>query len=255
MKKDELKICGLAPAKISASHRPEDVLRVFLRRDRMADFGELMAYCAKAHKPYRIVEDAELEKVAATRHHQGVCVVMRAPQRWSHDDVLATAHAAREAGKPQCWLFLDRVGNPHNFGAIARTAAHFGVTALLTPDWSESAGYSTSSFRTAEGGLESVPLARLADPLRTLRALRDEVGVDLLATAADGQYDLWRDDPPIAAVWMMGSEREGLASELRKEATASVAIGGTGMVESLNVSTAAALVLGASWRAHGSPLV
>ena len=74
---------------------------------------------------------------------------------------------------------------------------------------------------------------------------------DVLATAADGQYDLWQDNPPHAAVWMLGSERDGLAPELRREATATVAIRGTGAVESLNVAAATALVLGASWRAHG----
>ncbi len=251
---DELKICGHAAALVSAKRRPDDVLRVFLRRDRGAEFGALLAHCAQARRPYRFVEDDELEKVSGTRHHQGICVVMRSPQVWDHDDVLATAHEAQHARRPQRWLFLDRVGNPHNFGAIARTAAHFGVTALLTPDWPDAAGYSTAAFRTAEGGLEFVPVARLADPLRTLRALRDQAGVDLLATAADGQYDVWQDDPPRAAVWMLGSEREGLAPELRHEATATVAIGGTGAVESLNVASAAAVVLGASWRAHGDPL-
>ena len=249
--KEELKICGHAAALVSAARRPVDVQRVFLRRDRAGDFGELLSYCAQARRPYRFVEDDELEKVSGTRHHQGVCLVMQTPPVWNHDDVLATAHEAQHARKTQRWLFLDRVGNPHNFGAIARTAAHFGVTALLTPDWPEAAGYSTAAFRTAEGGLEFVPLARLVDPLRTLCALRDQAGVDLLATAADGQYDLWQDQPPRAAVWMLGSERDGLAAELRREATATVAIGGTGAVESLNVASAAAVVLGASWRAHG----
>lgn len=246
--KDELKICGFAAAMVSAARRPDDVLRVLLRRDRGADFGPLLAACAAARKPYRFVEDEELDKFVGSRHHQGVCLVMTPPLVWDHDEVMAAAYEARHENRPQRWLFLDRVGNPHNLGAIARTAAHFGVTALLTPDWSEAAGYSTAAFRTAEGGLEHVAVARLTDPLETLCAMRDQVGLDLLATAADGQYDLWHDDPPQAAVWMLGSERDGLAAELRREATASVCIGGTGAVESLNVAAATALVLGASWR-------
>ncbi|MCO4762927.1 MAG: RNA methyltransferase [Myxococcales bacterium] len=246
---DELKICGMSAALVSAARRPHDVLRVFLRRDRSHDFRDLLALCADARKPFRFVEDDELARVAGTRHHQGICLVMWAPSLWRHDDVLRAAQFDRNSA--QRWLFLDRVGNPHNLGAIARTAAHFGVTALLTPDWPDAAGYSTASFRTAEGGFESVPLARLRQPLDTLEALRTHADTQLLATASDGPFDLWRDDPPRRAVWMVGTEQHGLAPELFEMATATVAIGGTGAVESLNVSAAAALVLGASWRAHG----
>ncbi len=242
--RDYIRVCGVAAADMSARARFDDVVRVLLTQERSREFGELLAACARARLPYRLVEEDELAKVAGTRHHQGICVVMRPPRLWRHDDVVAQAERQRGA----VWLFLDRIGNPHNLGAIARTAAHFGVTGLLTPDLPDAAGYSTAAFRTAEGGFEALPLARLRDPLRTLRALR-ELDHQLLATAADGEVDLWQGAPTERVVWLLGTEREGLADPVRRLAHHTVAIGGTGAVESLNVSTAAALCLGASWRA------
>ncbi|MCJ1883105.1 23S rRNA (guanosine(2251)-2'-O)-methyltransferase RlmB, partial [Pseudomonas nitroreducens] len=92
---------------------------------------------------------------AATTHHEGlVADVLRAP-------VVPLAQWLEDLGEgPALALWLDGVGNPHNFGAILRSAAHFGVKALLLPAGSTLA-LSGAAARVAEGGAESVPLVQL----------------------------------------------------------------------------------------------
>ena len=242
-----MKVYGLAAAEAAVTHRLDDVLRVYLTVQRKARFAELLRHCARQRLPYRLVDDAQLQKISGSSHHQGICVVTRPIEVVSEERVLR--RSARP--DPQTWIYLDRVGNPHNFGAIARSAAHFGVTGILTPDVQEAASISGAALRTSEGGLEATPVARLSAPMATLERFRREQGFSIWATAASGDMDVWRATPPERLIWVMGTEVSGVSEELLRFACARVSIGGTGVVESLNVSTAAALCLGQSWRAHG----
>jgi TrmH RNA methyltransferase len=140
-------------------------------------------------------------------------------------------------------LVLENIGNPHNLGAILRTAAHFGAAGvLLAGDPKAMPRLSATVHRTAEGGLESVPVVRCRDTAGTAAALR-RAGCAVVATSSRTGTSLYGTPPPARAAYLFGSEAEGLTPALCRQADACVRIPGTGAVESLNVACAAAVVL------------
>jgi TrmH RNA methyltransferase len=187
-----------------------------------------------------VVEDGDLNKLAATTHHEGlVADVLRAPML-ELDEWLATL----PAGAPVLALWLDGVGNPHNFGAILRSAAHFGVAGLLLPPGSTLA-LSGAAARVAEGGAESVPLVRLPELPEAMAQLR-AAGIGLAATLVEGGKDLFATELPQRLVYVMGAEGEGMDRDLADDCDLQVSIPGSGAVESLNVASATAVLL-AHW--------
>src|SRR5690606_37911850 len=109
------------------ARRPDDVRRVFVREDVARKIGEVLRELARRRLPYRIVSDEELAKVAGSQHHEGICFYARPLPAPDEAALLAPFRAGDRAG---CLLYLDGVENPHNVGAILRTAAHFGCVAL-----------------------------------------------------------------------------------------------------------------------------
>ena len=189
---------------------------------------------------YRVVEDADLQKLAASAHHEGVVadVVRDAPlplSTWLRD----------LADGPHCVLWLDGVENPHNFGAILRSAAHFGVSAILLPKQANLA-LSGAAARVAEGGAESVPLVRLGREDNSIAQLRS-AGFALAATVVRDGQDALQTALPQHLVYVMGAEGEGMSAELAAACDLRLSIPGTGAVESLNVSAATAVLL-AAWK-------
>jgi TrmH RNA methyltransferase len=146
-------------------------------------------------------------------------------------------------------VLLEDVKNPHNIGAIIRIAAHFGVRALLLPDEAQAKRPSSALLRTAEGGAESVELVAVGDLQSTLEDLA-QLGFRALATSSHARDSIYSWKPPERTVVLLGSEGEGLSKAALSVSDSVVAIPGTGAVESLNVASAAAIVLGEIYRAQ-----
>jgi len=227
-------ICGAQAVGAVFAKRPDDALRLFYTAEQKPAVGPWCAVLAAAKKPYRLVEAAELEKVAATTHHGGVAVVAK-PR------VPAIFDAANPP-RGKFLLVLDGVGNPHNLGAIARSAAFFGVPALLIGEGFGAALPSGAAYRTAEGGLEFLDLYRTRDVPAALTALEPNFRTVAasLARGADALPDLPR-DRPIALV--LGNEESGCSPEVLAVCRRQVRIPGSGRVQSLNVAQAAAVLL------------
>ncbi|HVU24828.1 MAG TPA: RNA methyltransferase, partial [Opitutus sp.] len=197
-------------------------------------------------KVYRCVEGAELQKISGTVHHGGIVAVIAAPQ-WR----APAAEECREwARRGEPLLVLDRIGNAHNLGAIARTAAFFGVPRLIVPDDPAAARPGEAAYRVAEGGLTHVevrPVRDLAAFLRDLTA----AGYEVVGAATRGAASLrggrkekaGREAAGKPLALVLGSEEHGLTAEVAAACTRLVTIPGSGKVESLNVSVAAAILI------------
>lgn len=235
----ELRVYGLNAVNAVFARRPEAIRKVYLSAARMGALKPLLAWCVKQRVGYRVVEDADLAKLAASAHHEGVVAdVLRAPAL-----ALEAWLQALPAG-PVLALWLDGVGNPHNLGAILRSAAHFGVAALLLPAQSTLA-LSGAAARVAEGGAESVPLVRLpATP--EAHAQLHAAGFTLAATLVQGGEDLFTTRLPDRLVYVMGAESEGMDRGFADTCDVRLSIPGSGAVESLNVASATAVLL-AQW--------
>lgn len=238
--KNELRLYGLNAVRAVFATRPEAIRKVYLAESRIAELKPLLAWCVKHRVGYRVVEESDLGKLAASAHHEGVVVdALRA------EPVLLANWLRDLPAGPQLALWLDGVGNPHNFGAILRSAAHFGVAAILLPAASTLA-LSGAATRVAEGGAEYVPLVRLPEAAQAMAQLRD-AGFGLAATIVEGGDDLFARNLPQRLVYVMGAEGEGMDRRLAAACDARLSIPGSGAVESLNVASATAVFL-AEWR-------
>ena len=238
----ELRLYGLNAVRAVFARRPQAIRKVYLSEQRIPQLQPLLRWCVANRVGYRVVEDSDLQKLAASSHHEGVVaeVLREEPQP------LTTWLRDLPAG-PQCALWLDGVGNPHNLGAILRSAAHFDVGAVLLPKHSALA-LSGAAARVAEGGAEVVPMVRLGRSDNAIAQLRS-VGFVLAATVVQGGRDLFATTLPERVVYVIGAEGEGMDRELAAACDLRLSIPGSGAVESLNVAAATAVLL-AAWRAR-----
>lgn len=236
----DVKVYGLHACLALFEARPGDVRRAFIAERLVHELGDLLRDLAQRRVPYRVVEAEELERVSGSQHHEGLCFVASPAPEPNERSLLARVGASAAT-----LLYLDGVENPHNVGAILRTAAHFGCVAVAGPEGSMPSPTGATA-RVAEGGAEHVALLRWADPLASLRALTSRF--TLVATAHDAPQSLFEATLPERAVFLLGAEGPGLSRALRALAHLSVAIPGTSAVESLNVSAAAAVLLAEHYR-------
>lgn len=237
----ELRLYGRNAIDAVFARRPEAIRKVYLLEARIPQLQPLLKWCAANRVGYRVVAEEDLRKLAASAHHEGIVA-----------DVLREASQSLGAwlqslpAGPACALWLDGVGNPHNLGAILRSAAHFGVSAVLLPKTSPLA-LSGAAARVAEGGAEAVPFVRLGREDNALAQLRS-AGFALAATVVRGGDDLFATRLPERLVYVLGAEGEGMDADLANACDLRLGIPGSGRVESLNVSAATAVLL-AHWAA------
>jgi TrmH RNA methyltransferase len=245
----EQRVCGLNAARAAFAARPEALRKVYLSESRIGTLRELLAFCVAKRLGYRVVEDAELERISGSSHHEGVCLLMQPRPELDLDGLLA---ALPRTG-PVRLLWLDGVGNPHNLGAVLRSAAHFGAHAVLLPPQS-TLTLSAAAARVAEGGAEHVPLVRLPGQGASaeIAALERfaEAGFVSVATLPAGAPDLYAQPLPQRAVIVLGAEGEGMQKRLVEHCERAVSIPGSGRVESLNIANAVAVLLAEHWRQH-----
>jgi len=235
----ELRLYGLNAVRAVFARRPQAIRKLYLLEARIPQLQPLLKWCVANRIGYRVVEETDLQKLAASTHHEGVVadVLREEPQS-------LTAWLRTLPDGPQCALWLDGVGNPHNLGAILRSAAHFGVAAVLLPKHSPLL-LSGAAARVAEGGAEHVPFVRLGREDNAIAQLHG-AGFIIAATVARGGSDVFDSALPQRLVYVIGAEGEGMDPKLVAACDRRVSIPGSGAVESLNVAAATAVLL-ARW--------
>lgn len=236
--KDFTRVAGFSAVSALFATAPERVERLFFDERSRARAKEFCAILSKARKPYREVPKEELDKVAGTPMHGGIVAVAQ-PRPMLTFDAQAARGWARDG---RLLLILDGIGNPHNLGAIVRTAAFFGVPRIVLSDHAQQALPSDASYRVAEGGFEHLEIYRAGGISAQLGKLRGAYRI--LGAAPSGRAGVLaarKDGLPFALV--LGNEEAGLPKATLAACDEVVAIPGAGKVESLNVSAAAAVLV------------
>lgn len=242
----EQRVYGLNACLALFAKRPEAVRKVWLLESRIPALKAVLAYCAKQRLGYTLVEAVDLEKLSGSAHHEGV-VFGAMPV----EELSLSAWLGQLPPGPQLAIWLDGVGNPHNFGAILRSAAHFGVAgALLSRE--SALTLSGAAARVAEGGAEALPLVRLGAHDEAIAQLQ-AAGFTVAATMVRGGQSLYATQLPDRLVLLMGAEQTGVDAQLARASALKLLIPGSGAVESLNVASATSVLLSEWTRQHAPP--
>lgn len=238
----ERKLYGVNACLAFIRQRGDDIIRAYFVADvAKQHFGKLMKLLAETRRAYHIVEADEMQKVTDSMHHEGVCLLVRdAPALRINDWLEQTDAQSQSKSQSGIVLALEDVGNPHNLGAIMRTAAHFGVAAIMVSGAERLR--SGAAMRTAAGGAESVPLVEATAFIDGLKLLK-QAGYTIVMTSSHKGHSVFATQWPARVCIVMGEEQHGVSRAALALADQCVSIPGTGAVESLNVSVATAIVV------------
>ena len=180
----------------------------------------------------------KLDFMSRTHAHQGVIAMAAVREYAEVEDILA---AAREKGEAPLIVVCDELSDPHNLGAVIRTAECAGAHGVIIPK-RRSAGLTAVVAKTSAGAVSYLPVARVPNLTALLKDLKAQ-GLWVYGTAAEGSAPLYQADLTGPAVIVIGSEGEGMSRLVREQCDFLLSIPMRGQVNSLNASAAAAVVL------------
>ena len=184
------------------------------------------------------VDRRKLDAMSATHAHQGVIAMAAAHVYYSIDDILEEA-AAR--GQAPLIVICDELSDPHNLGAILRSAECAGAHGVIIPK-RRSVGLTATVAKASAGAVEYMKVARVTNVSAAMQELKDK-GVWIFGTAAEGSIPMYQADLTGPAAIVIGNEGEGMSQLVRKNCDVTVSIPMQGRISSLNASAAASILL------------
>ena len=187
-----------------------------------------------------VVQEAarqKLDEMSQTKNHQGVIAIVSEHEYAEVDDIL---RSAAEKGEKPFIIILDNITDPHNLGAVIRTAECAGAHGVIIPK-RRSVGLTAVVGKTSAGALEYMPVASVTNIARTIEELKKQ-GVWVACADMDGEdyYDASLDG---AIALVIGSEGEGVSRLVKEKCDFTVSIPMYGKISSLNASVAGALLM------------
>ena len=213
-----------------------DLEKMLVQRGELSGSAREIVQKAKEKKvQIQIVDKSRLD--AITPNHQGLIAYASAYQYSTIEEILQTAD---EKGEKPFLVVLDGITDPHNFGAIIRTAECAGVHGIIIPQH-RSVGLSPAAVKSSAGAVEYVKVARVNNISRTIEELKKE-GIWFYAVTMNGQdYRNVSFDGGVALV--IGAEEDGISRLVQDNCDYAVSLPMTGKIESLNASVAAGIMM------------
>ena len=180
----------------------------------------------------------KLDFMSQTHAHQGVIALCAVREYCTVEDIFAVAE---ERGEKPFVIVCDEISDPHNLGAIIRSAECAGAHGVIIPK-RRSAGLTAIVDKASAGAAEHMAIARVPNIPAAIKELKDR-GLWVYGTAADGQSDLWHTDFTGNVALVIGSEGDGMGRPVRESCDFIVSLPMKGQVSSLNASAAAAIVM------------
>ena len=225
-------------AVIEAARSGRQVDKVFLQAGVNNDLmKELVQALKDQGVPFSWVPAEKLNRLTP-RNHQGAVGFLSAVQYASLQRVIDHAYSE---GRTPFLLLLDRITDVRNFGAVARTCECAGIDALVIEE-KGNAPVTSDAMKTSAGALHHLPVCRVKSMKQTLKELRDN-GIQVVACTEKAADELYSADLSGPTALLLGSEEDGIAEPLLKEADRLVKIPMKGKIGSLNVSVAAGVAI------------
>lgn len=247
-KRNELAVCGFATVKKLEKNHPEKIKRLYFTEEVAPKFGGICKKLAKNHGIYNQKPANELEKLCGSIHHQGVVAMIETPEIQQLDSSITDSWIKNGENA----IFLDRIGNANNFGAIVRSAAFFGIKNIVIPLDEAQSSITTSSYRVAEGGMEYVNIYYVRSTFDFLDAIKDKmirIGTSLEAKKTVSELkEISSKGKPILII--LGNEENGISKIVKENCDELIIIPWGNMkkgkpesnVDSLNVAQASSII-------------
>lgn len=184
------------------------------------------------------VDRRKLDAMSTTHAHQGVIALAAAREYATLDDLLENAASKGEA---PLLVICDELTDPHNLGAILRSAECVGAHGVIIPK-RRSVGLTATVAKASAGAVEYMPVARVTNINAAIADLKEK-GVWIFGTAAEGSIPMYQADLTIPAAIVIGNEGSGMSPLVRKNCDVTVHIPMKGNISSLNASCAASVLL------------
>ena len=184
------------------------------------------------------VDRRKLDTMSVTHAHQGIIAMAAAREYSTIDDILAYAS---EKGEAPLIVLCDELSDPHNLGAILRSAECAGAHGVIIPK-RRSVGLSAVVAKASAGAIEFMKVARVTNLAAAMEELKEK-GVWIYGTAAEGSIPMYQADLRGPAAIVIGSEGDGMSRRVREKCDVTVHIAMKGRISSLNASAAASILL------------
>ena len=184
------------------------------------------------------VDRRKLDTMSFTRSHQGIIALVAAHEYATIDEILEEAEARREKA---LIVICDELSDPHNLGAIMRSAECAGAHGVIIPK-RRSVGLTATVAKSSAGAVEYMKVARVTNINNAINELKEK-GVWVFGTAAEGSIPMYKADLTGHTAIVIGNEGEGMSQLVRKNCDVMVHIPMKGKITSLNASAAASILL------------
>ena len=184
------------------------------------------------------VDRRKLDQMSTTRSHQGIIALAAAHDYYTIDDLLEEAASRGEA---PLLVICDELSDPHNLGAIMRSAECAGAHGIIIPK-RRSVGLTATVAKASAGAVEYMKVARVTNINNAINELKEK-GVWIFGTAAEGSIPMYKADLTGPAAIVIGNEGDGMSQLVRKNCDVMVHIPMKGKISSLNASAAASILL------------
>ena len=211
--------------------------------DREGSVAEIAALAKERGIVVPYVERAKIESLAGGHRHQGVLAYVAPVPYAELDDILK---AAEEKGEAPFLVLLDELEDPHNLGALLRTADATGVHGILIPK-RRSVSLNATVAKTSAGAVEYVPVARIGNIAQTLKKLKEK-GFWVAGADMDGEKAYYEADLTGPLVLVVGSEGRGMSRLTKEACDFIVSMPMVGRINSLNASVAGSILMYESMR-------
>lgn len=230
-------ICGRNPV-LEALRSGREIDRLFVAHGTCG--GSVTAIIAKCRAKGILIKEISPQKLdyyCGGANHQGVAVMFASQEYATVDDMFALAETR---GEKPFLIICDEIEDPHNLGAIIRTAEATGVHGVIIPE-RRSASLNATVAKAACGALEYVPVARVTNIANTIDALKER-GVWVFGADMDGD-DYTRTDFDTPCALVIGNEGKGIGALTAKKCDAVISLPMHGKINSLNASVAAGILM------------
>ena len=240
---------GLEMDRITGIHGVREALeagrsfdRIVIARGRQdTRVQEIVELAREQNISVRFEDRGQLDRLADTKDHQGVVAIVAARAAATLEDILAAANKGSDGGARGLIVLLDGVEDPHNLGAIVRTALAAGAHGVVIPE-RRAAGLTDTVARASAGALSHLPVAKVTNLVRAMEELK-EAGYWLVGLDEDAKQSYTEVDYRSPVGIVLGGEGKGLHELTRKRCDFLVSLPTVGPVKSLNVSVASGVVL------------